>query len=455
MWLKQLKRTMAPWAPAWGWCMQDTASKGDRNLIKGATGDWEVVIGLEVHAQVASKAKLFSGASTAFGGAPNSHVSLVDAAMPGMLPVINEACVAQAVRTGPRPQGADQPDVRVRPQELLLSGPAAGLPDLPVQAARSSARARSRSTADGETAQGRHRAPAPGAGRRQVDPRPASRLLLRRSQPLRRGADGDRLQARHALGQAGAGLRDASCAPSCAISAPATATWRRATCAPTSTCRCAGRAAKLGTRCEIKNVNSIRFIGQAIEAEARRQIDIIEDGGSDRAGDAPVRSGQGRDALHALQGGGARLPLFPRSRPAAAGADAGVCRRPEEGPARAARRQEARASCATTGSRPTTPACWWPSGRAPTSSRRCKAETGRGEAARWKTRRQLGHQRAVRAPQQGRPGHRAQPGLGGAARRHHRPDRLRRHLRQDRQGRVRDRLDARAATRPRSSRSAG
>ena len=78
-----------------------TAEKSaNSNLIKGATGDWEVVIGLEVHAQVASKAKLFSGASTEFGGEPNSHVSLVDAAMPGMLPVINEACIAQAVRTG-------------------------------------------------------------------------------------------------------------------------------------------------------------------------------------------------------------------------------------------------------------------------------------------------------------------------------------------------------------------
>src|SRR5689334_4627373 len=69
-------------------------------LIRGSTGDWEVVIGLEVHAQVTSQAKLFSGASTAFGGEPNSHVSLVDAAMPGMLPVINAECIAQAVRTG-------------------------------------------------------------------------------------------------------------------------------------------------------------------------------------------------------------------------------------------------------------------------------------------------------------------------------------------------------------------
>src|SRR3974390_3249563 len=71
-----------------------------KNLIKGATGEGEGVIGMEVHAQVPSESKLFSGASTEFGGAPNSHVSLVDAAMPGMLPVINEECVKQAIRTG-------------------------------------------------------------------------------------------------------------------------------------------------------------------------------------------------------------------------------------------------------------------------------------------------------------------------------------------------------------------
>src|SRR3954462_1658576 len=76
--------------------MQSKPSK----LIKGATGDWEVVIGLEIHAQVTSQSKLFSGASTEFGGEPNSHVSLVDAAMPGMLPGINEVCIRQAVRTG-------------------------------------------------------------------------------------------------------------------------------------------------------------------------------------------------------------------------------------------------------------------------------------------------------------------------------------------------------------------
>src|SRR3982751_551886 len=68
--------------------------------LKGSTGDWEVIVGLEIHAQVTSRSKLFSGASTEFGGEPNAHVSLIDAAMPGMLPVINEECVMQAVRTG-------------------------------------------------------------------------------------------------------------------------------------------------------------------------------------------------------------------------------------------------------------------------------------------------------------------------------------------------------------------
>src|SRR3712207_1718855 len=68
--------------------------------VQGATGEWEVVIGLEVHAQVTSKAKLFSGAATEFGAEPNTQVSLVDAAMPGMLPVPNEECIRQAVRTG-------------------------------------------------------------------------------------------------------------------------------------------------------------------------------------------------------------------------------------------------------------------------------------------------------------------------------------------------------------------
>ena len=77
-----------------------TAAASPSKTIKGATGDWEIIVGMEIHAQVSSKSKLFSGASTAFGGEENSHVSLVDAAMPGMLPVINEECVRQAIRTG-------------------------------------------------------------------------------------------------------------------------------------------------------------------------------------------------------------------------------------------------------------------------------------------------------------------------------------------------------------------
>src|SRR5262245_46782807 len=71
-----------------------------KDLIKGATGDWEVVVGMEVHAQILSRSKLFSGASADYGGEPYDHVSLVDAAMPGMLPVLNRHCVEQAVRTG-------------------------------------------------------------------------------------------------------------------------------------------------------------------------------------------------------------------------------------------------------------------------------------------------------------------------------------------------------------------
>src|ERR671923_318055 len=78
----------------------DTRTPDPKRFIPGATCDWEVIVGMEVHAQVKSEAKLFSGASTAFGAAPNANVSLVDAAMPGMLPVINEECVKQAIRTG-------------------------------------------------------------------------------------------------------------------------------------------------------------------------------------------------------------------------------------------------------------------------------------------------------------------------------------------------------------------
>jgi len=102
-------------------------------LIKGATGDWEIVVGMEIHAQVTSHSKLFSGASTAFGGDQNSHVSLVDAAMPGMLPVINEECVKQAIRTGLGLKAQINHRSVFDRKKLLLPRFAAGLSDQPIQ----------------------------------------------------------------------------------------------------------------------------------------------------------------------------------------------------------------------------------------------------------------------------------------------------------------------------------
>ena len=341
--------------------MQSDAKSATANLIRG----WEVVIGLEVHAQVASKAKLFSGASTAFGGEPNSHVSLVDAAMPGMLPVINEECVAQAVRTGLGLKAQINLRSRVRPQELLLSRPAAGLPDLASTSSRSSARARSRSTCrrrDASTVGIERLHLEQDAGKSIHDQHPDH--ILRRPQPLGRGADGDRLEARHALGRRGAGLRDQ------AAHDPALSRHLRRRHGEGQPARrrqrlgAPARATTLGTRCEIKNVNSIRFIGQAIEYEARRQIDILEDGGTIEQETRLFDPRQGRDALDALQGGGARLPLLPRSRPAAARArrrptsTSSSSDLPELPDAKKARFIERLRALA-----PTTPACWSPSAR--------------------------------------------------------------------------------------------
>ncbi len=185
-----------------------SATAANSKLIKGATGDWEVVIGLEVHAQVNTRAKLFSGASTEFGGAPNTHVSLVDAAMPGMLPVINRECVAQAVRTGLGLKAKINHALDLRSQELLLPRPAAGLSDLAVQEPDRRRRRDPGRPVARACDHGRHRASASRTGRRQVAARPVADDELRRSQPLRRRADGDRVEARHALGRGGQGLCD-------------------------------------------------------------------------------------------------------------------------------------------------------------------------------------------------------------------------------------------------------
>ncbi len=246
-------------------------------LIKGATGDWEVVIGLEIHAQVSSKAKLFSGAATAFGGEPNSHVSLVDAAMPGMLPVINAECVAQAVRTG----------LGLKAQVNLRSvfdRKNYFYPDLP-QGYQIS----------------QYKSPIVGEGEVTVDlPDGTVRVGIERLH-LEQDA-GKSLHDQHAimslvdLNRSGVALMEIVSKPDLRSSEEAKAfvTKLRAILRYLGTCdgdmekgnlradvnvSVRRPGAPFGTRCEIKNVNSIRFIGQAIDYEARRQIEVLEDGG--------------------------------------------------------------------------------------------------------------------------------------------------------------------------------
>ena len=254
-------------------------SAASGKLIKGATGDWETVIGLEVHAQVTSNSKLFSGASTGFGGEPNSHVSLVDAAMPGMLPVINEECVRQAVRTG---LGLNA-KINLRsvfdrknyfypdsPQGYQISqylSPVVGEGEVVLE------------LDGGRTA-------TVGIERLHLE-QDAGKLLHDRS-PSLTCVD---------LNRCGVALMEIVSKPDIrdAEQAKAYVTKLRSILRYLGTCdgdmekgslradvnvsvRRAG-ATELGTRCEIKNMNSISFMGDAIEYEARRQIEIIEDGG--------------------------------------------------------------------------------------------------------------------------------------------------------------------------------
>ena len=248
-------------------------------LIKGATGDWEVVIGMEVHAQVSSKSKLFSGASTEFGAAPNSHVSLVDAAMPGMLPVINAECVDQAVRTG---LGLNA-QINLR---SVFDRKNYFYPDLP-QGYQIS----------------QYKQPVVGEGEIVVD-LPDGEAVTIGIERLHLEQDaGKSLHDRHPqmsavdLNRSGVALMEIVSKPDLrsAEEAKAYVTKLRSIMRYLGTCdgnmeegslradvnvSVRKPGAPLGTRCEIKNVNSIRFIGQAIEHEARRQIEIIEDGGT-------------------------------------------------------------------------------------------------------------------------------------------------------------------------------
>ena len=199
---------------------------------------------MEVHAQVTSNAKLFSGASTEFGGEPNCHVSLVDAAMPGMLPVINEGCIAQAIRTGLGLKAKINLNSVFDRKNYFY-------PDLPqgyqISQYKSPDRRRGRGdrrSAERRARHGRHRAAASRAGRRQEPARPAPAMFLCRSQPLGRRADGDRVEAGSALVRAGARLCHQ------AAHDPALSRHLRRQhgaghrCAPTSMSRCAGRASR-------------------------------------------------------------------------------------------------------------------------------------------------------------------------------------------------------------------
>jgi aspartyl-tRNA(Asn)/glutamyl-tRNA(Gln) amidotransferase subunit B len=247
-------------------------------LIKGVTGDWEVVIGMEVHAQVTSRAKLFSGASTAFGGEPNSHVSLVDAAMPGMLPVINEECIAQAVRTGLGLKAR----INLR---SVFDRKNYFYPDLP-QGYQIS----------------QYKSPIVGEGEVVVD-LPGETITVGIERLHLEQDAGKSLHDRHPtmslvdLNRSGVALMEIVSKPDLRSSEDAKAYIAKLRSILRYLGTCDGDMEKgnlradvnvsvrrpgdpLGTRCEIKNVNSIRFIGQAIEHEARRQIEILEDGGS-------------------------------------------------------------------------------------------------------------------------------------------------------------------------------
>jgi aspartyl-tRNA(Asn)/glutamyl-tRNA(Gln) amidotransferase subunit B len=247
-------------------------------LIRGTTGNWEVVIGLEVHAQVTSQAKLFSGASTEFGGEPNSHVSLVDAAMPGMLPVINEECVRQAVRSGLGLKAKiNLKSVFDRKNYFY--------PDLP-QGYQIS----------------QYKSPVVGEGEVVVDlPHGESIKVGIERLHLEQDA-GKLLHDRHPtmshvdLNRSGVALMEIVSKPDLRSADDAKAYVAKVRSILRYLGTCDGDMEKgslradvnvsvrrpgegLGTRCEIKNVNSIRFIGMAIEHEARRQIEVIEDGG--------------------------------------------------------------------------------------------------------------------------------------------------------------------------------
>ncbi|MBD3835553.1 Asp-tRNA(Asn)/Glu-tRNA(Gln) amidotransferase subunit GatB [Brevundimonas sp.] len=259
-------------------------------LIQGRTGDWEIVMGLEIHAQVASKAKLFSGAAVGFGAGPNEQVSLVDAGFPGMLPTLNKHCVEQAVKTGlglrakiNRRSQFDRknyfyPDLPTGYQISQLFYPIVGEGVVEVEAE------------DGSFFN---------VGIERLHLEQDAGKLIHDLSPTESYVD---------LNRAGTALMEIVSKPDLRSPEEAVAYVKKirtiliylGTCdgdmekgnlradVNVSVCRAGnydrfketGDFSYLGTRCEIKNVNSFRFISQAIQYEARRQIEIVEDGGA-------------------------------------------------------------------------------------------------------------------------------------------------------------------------------
>jgi aspartyl-tRNA(Asn)/glutamyl-tRNA(Gln) amidotransferase subunit B len=249
--------------------------------IQGDTGEWEVVIGLEVHAQVTSRAKLFSGASAAYGGAPNAHVSFVDAAFPGMLPVINGECVAQAVRTGLALGARVNRWSRFDRKNYFYA-------DLP---------------AGYQISQYQH--PVIGEAEVEVPLEDGGSVTIGLERIHLEQDAGKSIHDAAAdvslvdLNRAGVALMEIVSKPDMRSPAEAGAWLRhlRATMRYAGTCdgnmeegslradvnvSVRRPGGPLGTRCEIKNVNSVRFVQQAIEYEARRQVEILEGGGTIR-----------------------------------------------------------------------------------------------------------------------------------------------------------------------------
>jgi aspartyl-tRNA(Asn)/glutamyl-tRNA(Gln) amidotransferase subunit B len=247
-------------------------------LIEGRTGPWEIVLGLEVHAQVASQAKLFSGAAVGFGAGPNAQVSLVDAAMPGMLPVLNGFCVEQAVRTGLGLGAQINLTSRFDRKNYFY-------PDLP-QGYQIS-QFKDPIVGEGEVLVERDDGTSFTVGIERLHLEQDAGKSLHDQDPDSTFVD---------LNRSGTALMEIVSRPDMRSSEEAAAYVKKLRTILIYLGTCDGDMEKgnlradvnvsvrrpgegLGTRCEIKNVNSYRFIQQAIEYEARRQIEILEDGG--------------------------------------------------------------------------------------------------------------------------------------------------------------------------------